>query len=83
MDSMVVITWKDHCSLRDCHFRCINDAMALEPPVIKSMGFVIKETDEYVVIVAGMDEAAENREIYGDHLIIKSCIVSRINLVEQ
>lgn len=73
----VEIHWLDHCSYSDqgwYHPETYND---LKPTVIKTVGYLLKETDDYVLVGLSV---GKQRQVSGVFCIIKKCIVKRRKL---
>jgi hypothetical protein len=68
------IEWYDHCSLEGGGWRDMNDWDQLGPLRIVSLGFVVRETDEIVVIVP---HYTDDDKGCGDMCILKANIISR------
>ncbi len=76
-----LIVWLDHCSIEGSGWHPISDALAMEPEPIYTVGWVIKETDVFLVVV---NQAGENTDhISGDVLILKSCITLRKTILND
>ena len=71
---LVYIEWFDHCSLTGGVWHEKSDVENMAPMLVKSVGWVVKETDKYVIIVSSM---FSDVHVGGDVLIIKSCIKSK------
>lgn len=48
----------------------------MEPVIVKTIGWVVKETDKFVTVVSSTEE----NHVGGDVLILKSCIKKRKNV---
>ena len=78
------IEWMDHCSSSNAGWKLQND-LDLEPMKIVSVGVVLKETKQYVVIAGTMDidESNSTNHTYTCEMcILKKCIVRRETLKE-
>jgi hypothetical protein len=79
---LVVIEWKDHWGRTDGGWKPLNEMDDPEPMVMKSVGWVVKETKECVLLSADMDPGSldENPKSHSEQCILKSCIVNRKKL---
>ena len=75
----VYIKWKDHCSFDSQHWRDYETTDYLVELVVAStMGWVLKETDDVVVVAQTIDP--KNEKFSGVMAILKSCIIERREL---
>ena len=76
------IEWLDHCSVSGSGWKHGEVVYQLEPIVFRTLGIVIKETKDYLVIVSSWDvsETMNEKNIHGEVCIVKSCILRRKKL---
>ena len=74
----VRIEWLDHCSAPENEWQSLDDVKNLEPELVTSYGFVVRETDDFITIAASRGQG--NESFLGDLCIVKSCIVNRKNI---
>lgn len=71
---MEVIEWLDHCGgQRDYIWIKAEDVMDLTPAHVISVGFVVKEETDYLILIPHSCED----DCYGELLILKSTITRR------
>lgn len=75
--ALTYVEWLDHCSLSGRTWYDLDEVLDVRPLHIKTVGWVVKETDEYVVLA---NQATEGEKFSGDICIIKSCVVDRKDL---
>lgn len=76
---IVYLLWKDHGSFNTVGWKDVEDVQdQLDPFLIESVGYRVRETDEFIVIVPHLSTA--NGSGCGEMLILKSCILKRINI---
>lgn len=84
---LVYIQWKDHVSFTTSTWRTEEDYEDLGPALCETVGWIMKETDDYLIIVNTRNEpgvkdldfdAPEN--YLGDILVLKSTITKRERL---
>ena len=77
-----MIEWADHCSLsnNDRGWRPWSEIENMEVVPIFSVGWVVKETDQYVIMVSHL---GDDNDVYGEMLIIKTCITRRLMLLDD
>lgn len=82
MKDAEVVEWLDHCSMFGRKWESLSDALELEPALVQSIGWVVKETREFIILIPSL---CEETEIYGELLILKACIKRRlkVNLVRH
>ena len=85
MKDVTFVEWLDHCSVSSTHWVSMQEIMDLTPVVAHTVGWVVKETDEYLVIVATLQHVedgtdANDQDADGELLILKSCIKRREKL---
>ena len=68
------IEWRDHCAFEN-RWQDVGDFTddSYSPVVAVSHGFVVKETDDYLIIAGSMG----GDEVRGAMCILKSCIIDR------
>jgi len=70
----VYLEWLDSVTLDSGGWSDIKkEIMPLTPDLVKSVGWVLKETDDYVILVSHL----ENAEASGEFCIPKACIKKR------
>ena len=75
-EDLILITWVDAAT--DGHgWRPIEKIRSLVPPTVLSVGWIVKETDDYVTIISSY---MDNDNVDGDTLIPKGMITSRQRL---
>jgi hypothetical protein len=75
MNEMEYVEWLDHCSLGPTRtWQDLSDAVELTPVKMYSVGWVIKETKKYIIVVPTHNSSDH---CYGEMLILKGCIVRR------
>ncbi len=75
---LVELTWLDHCEPAGLNVWWDREQVEkAEPAVIRSVGWIIKETDTYVVMVA---QLAEDGMTGQPLVVISSCVTKRRNL---
>ncbi len=75
------IEWEDHCQIVPESGGSWIELTSLtnKPSVIQSVGFVVKEDEKYVTIASCRDSSVDEKgDVKGVSLIIKSCIIKRI-----
>lgn len=72
-----IITWLDHCSWTTTEWSKLEDTQDLVPLKVTSIGQVVKETKDHLVIVSTLTEGGHTN---GEMCIIKGCIVKRTKL---
>ncbi len=79
-DAIELIEWLDHCSLGGGRtWQPRSDVEELEPIKVRSVGWVIKEGEDALTMIS--HQHAD--EVYGELIIIKSCIKTRRVLVAK
>ena len=53
---LAYIEWWDHCSFMEYKWRSLDEISDLAPTLVKSVGWILKETKEYITIVSTLDE---------------------------
>jgi hypothetical protein len=72
------IKWLDHTAWETAIWNDINKLEELEPVLVYSIGWVIKETPEYIIIVSTIQP--DNDIVHSEFLILKGAIIERIKL---
>lgn len=67
----VEVEWLDHSGWTNNNWRHIDEDRSLTPFKVTSYGVVVKETDDYIVLLPHL---SENGAGQGTMCIIKSCI---------
>lgn len=73
--NMEIVRWKDAAGHVDNVWRPIEEARELEPAPIVTVGMLVKEEPDYIVLVNSYD--ARNEVVHGDMVILKANIISR------
>lgn len=69
------VVWLDHCSLGPTRtWQDLADAVNLKPVKMYSVGWIIKETKTYIILVPTHNTSDHS---YGEMLILKGCIKKR------
>jgi hypothetical protein len=66
---LVKVGWYDHCSFTENHWRTIEEYDDLSPFYIETVGWVIKETKKYIIVVSTLSESGK---VLGDMCILKN-----------
>lgn len=75
------IRWLDHVSFHESMWRTLPEVHSLEPFICHSVGYVIKETDEYIVLAQTIAPQEELEDQWvGEMLIAKPLIKERKKL---
>ena len=74
---LVYIEWLDHCSFGSGCWNTKESCENMEPILAKTIGWLVKETDEHLVVVS---TTLSDNYYGGDSLILKSCIKKRKNV---
>ena len=69
---LVMIEWLDHCSHESCDWRVFEQSVDMEPLLVLSAGWLMKETPDYIVIVPHFQQ--EFGMCTGEMCIMKSSI---------
>ena len=72
------IKWLDHTAWETAIWNDIDELEELEPVIVHSVGWVIKETPEYIIIVSTIQP--ENDIVHSEFLILKGAITERTPL---
>lgn len=74
----VEIKWSDHASFTTSEWRDDEEYEELEPQKIITVGQLLKETDEYYIIILCHNPQSEIgiNKYTGDIMILKSCVTS-------
>lgn len=73
------VEWWDHCSHTTSNWRDLEDTTRLEPILIKSAGWVVKETKKYMLMVSTIAAPIDGvtQTMCNDILILKGNIKFR------
>lgn len=74
---LVEVSWRDHSSFSDGGWSTLDAAQALEPILVRSVGFLVKDDETFVVLVAHL---TTGNCTAGEMCILKSDIVSKKEL---
>jgi len=80
---LVKIVWLDHCSYSTAQWRELDRISTLEPVKVNSLGYVVKETKDMIIIASHVYHDDDDHGGQGEMCIIKKCIVSRVELTER
>jgi len=72
------IKWLDHTAWDKAEWNDIDELEELKPVLVYSVGWVAKETNEYIVIVSTIQP--DNDITHSEFLILKGVIIERIKL---
>lgn len=75
----VYLEWIDHCSNGDGVWIDIKD-MKIDVTTCKSVGFILKETEDWIVIAGHLSNDCTEGQCSGDMQILKKCILKRVPL---
>lgn len=80
--SLVYVEWLDHAGQASNRWEYESDLGTLQPGLVRSVGWVIREDRQALVIVSNHAEHSEDYEpeLQGVHCILKSCITRRVTL---
>lgn len=70
---LVYIEWWDHCSGTD-RWETLEEIGKLEPALAQTTGYLVKETDKYIIVAATIFEGQLG---LGAMCILKSCVKKR------
>ena len=76
----VLITWVDICSC-DAAWMSLADALEYRPTPIQTLGWVIEENDEYIVVVSSYSVEEEDR-VFGSVCAIPRDVIESIALLD-
>lgn len=76
LDKLVYIEWWDHCSSDSVGWKSRASLLEINnPSLVKSVGWVLQETDTFIQIVSSAAATDVDDDTYdGDVLIAKPCI---------
>lgn len=77
---LVRVDWVDSCSFSRQQWRSIDESKGLEPSKIQSVGFVLSEDKEHIVLTGSLDEEDHAN---GCHTIPRGCITKITRLKAQ
>lgn len=82
-----IIEWVDHCTSEETSAWKNLERLReeLTPCTVRSAGWVLKETKDYLVLVSHIginDERVWDQESQGEICILKGCIIKRIRLTK-
>lgn len=69
-----VIDWLDHSSFNRAKWRTFDEASDLGPIGVHTVGWVIKETKEYLIVASTL---TDDETLMNEFCILKSCIKKR------
>lgn len=68
------IDWLDHSGFTRGSWHDTEDTMELDPIFVTSIGYLLKETKEYIILASSITNADHTA---GESCILKSCIKKR------
>lgn len=72
---LVYVTWLDHCSFTNSMWRVKEEYDALSPPLCQTVGWVLKEDDDMMVVVQTFQEHDDfDDQFCGEMCILKTNI---------
>lgn len=78
-DRLCLIEWDDACSHHESGWRDIQEVNALTPSAGRSVGWIVKESERFIVLAAHFCEGDAD----GDICIPRGCITRIVDLVEK
>ncbi len=78
-----MVLWKDHCSTGSTDWAKFTDILDLSPIEVCTVGWIMKETDEYLILCSTFYSPDGDHAPcgHGDIMILKNCVVHRSRLV--
>ena len=74
---LVLVEWYDHCSFTTATWRSKEEYDSLNPPLCKTVGWVLKEDKQMMILVSTWQESEEfDDQFVGDMAILKGVIKS-------
>jgi hypothetical protein len=74
---IVLVEWLDHTAHADTRWTHRDEIAALEPTVVMSVGYVLKETSQTLTLLPHWNDSGDG---YGEIVLLKSCIRKRETL---
>lgn len=74
---LTFIEWVDHCTSGEINWQSIEALRELQPLLVWSAGWLIKETRQYIVLASTI---GANQAAFGEIVILKNCITKRESL---
>lgn len=74
---LMYIEWQDHSSFNESGWRVASDYDELKAQYVKSVGFVIMEDSDMIILGQSMNQAEHEQledQFTGDICILKNCI---------
>lgn len=72
---LVYVEWVDHCSFTVAQWRTKEEYNVLEPPLCKTVGWILKEDKDMMIVVQTHQEHEElDDQFVGEMCILKGCI---------
>jgi hypothetical protein len=72
---LVYVEWLDHCSFTESDWKDAEEFDDLEPPLVKTIGWIIREDEKVLIVVSSKYNSDEFNDKYsGEMCIIKGCI---------
>ena len=78
LGALTLIEWLDHCSLDGGHWQTVESAETLTPVIVQSIGWLLKETKETIVLVPHLSQG--QGQVFGEVCILKRVIIKRKSL---
>lgn len=75
-----VVRWRDHCDPLDGPWHSIDAARRVEPVVFCTVGWIIRETDEFIVMTSTLGEGPVAEVVGSPTVILTDAILDRAPL---
>lgn len=80
--SMVEVVWLDTNEVSDSTWQSKEDLIKCEPCIIDSLGYLILENDDYVIISADKDGKNED-DLFGRSQVIPKGVIKHIKYLQE
>lgn len=70
----IFVKWLDHCSYTETNWKDTKSCKSLSPVRVSTMGWLIKETKKYIVVVNHLANNGKNVDAF---CILKGAIIER------
>lgn len=67
----VLVDWVDSCSFAQHRWRAVEEARQIEPSKIQSVGWLLREEKDFVVLTGSLDNDGNTS---GTHTIPRGCV---------
>jgi hypothetical protein len=74
LNKLEIIEWLDHAAYSLSEWRDMDEIYNLEPVTVQTVGFVVKETKTYIVVISTFTTA---RQANNEFCILKGAILRR------